>query len=51
MIIATLYEYDKDNVVCKDCGMEFHVSGFVSIYPPGAISIQEINVEPLEEDL
>lgn len=47
----TLYEYDTDDVICEDCGRAFHVSGFVSIYPPGAIGIQEINVEPLEEDL
>ena len=47
----TLYEYDTDDVVCEDCGRQFHVDGFVSIYPPGAVGIQELNVEPLEEDL
>ena len=46
-----LYEFDTDDVVCEDCGKAFHVSGFVSIYPPGAVGIQELNIEPLEEDL
>lgn len=47
----TLYEFDTDDIVCEDCGRAFHASGYVSIYPPGAVGIQDINVEPLEEDL
>lgn len=46
-----LYEFDTDDVVCEDCGKAFHVSGFVSIYPPGTVGIQELNIEQLEEDL
>ena len=47
----TLYEYDTDVVECEKCRRKIHVSGFVSIYPPGTVGIQELNVEPREEDL
>ena len=47
----TLYEFDTNDVVCDNCGKNFHVNGFISIYPPGAINRRDINIEPLEEDL
>lgn len=45
----TLYDFDF-NEFCDECGHEFHVYGYISEYPMGALNHEDIDVEEIEED-